>query len=225
MKIVVLYGDDVAKSRERFFSIISGVKKKGWEVVDIIPETKFSLADKLVATSLFPGEVLYMIDNLKKISEKELSWLSKNSDKYDGSLLVYSDAPLSATLKKYFPKSTVFESFDVPKILFTFLDAFYPNNSKRVLEMFENLLGVTPLELVIAMLGRHLRDLYWALEGGKGMAAQAWRISKLKAQAGKFTKEMLRDTIDTLADIDFKGKTSDVDTRFLLELMIIEKLG
>lgn len=225
MKIVVLHGDDVAKSRERFFNIISGVKRKGWEVVSIIQETKFSLGDKLVATSLFPGEVLYTIDNVKKIPEKELSWLSENSNKFEGSLLVYSDSLFSAKLKKYFPKTTTFETFEVPKILFAFLNAFYPSNKKQTLDLLEKLLEDTALELVIAMLGRHLRDLYWALEGGKGMSSQPWRISKLKAQAAKFTKEMLRDTISTLAEIDFRSKTSDVDTRFLLELMIIEKLG
>jgi DNA polymerase III delta subunit len=89
--------------------------------------------------------------------------------------------------------------------------------------MLTQVLETTPMELLVAMLARHLRDLYWVLEGGAGMNLPSWRAGKLHTQAVKFTKETLQDTINALAEIDIKSKTSDTDARFLFEILIAEK--
>lgn len=224
MKIVVISGEDIAKARARYSRIISGVKKKGWEVVSINLSDKYSIAEKLTGSSLFPEEILYTIDDIKKVSITDLKWIGKNASKYEGSLLLFSGGKVPATTKNALTKDTKFENFDVPKILFIFLESFYPGNAKACLVLFEKLLKDNPIEVVILMLARHLRDMYWVIEGGKGMNLPSWRAGKLKSQASKFTKESLRDTISTLADIDIKSKTSAVDARFLLEILITEKL-
>lgn len=225
MKIVVVSGEDTAKSRSRFVQIVAGVKAKSWEVVPIKLQDDTALAEKLTGTSMFPGEVLYAIDGVKKLTATQLKWLKENLDKYDGSLLIYSDGALPVTIKNALPKSAKFENFEVPKIIFAFLEAFYPGNMKRVLELFEELLKENPVEVLVVMITRQLRDLYWVLDGGKGLTYPPWRMGKLKAQAAKFTKEGLRDTISALAELDIKSKTSDVDAKALLEMLIIEKLG
>lgn len=224
MKIVVISGEEKAKARSRYAQISKGVKKKGWEVVGINFSDKFSLAERLTSSSLFPDEVLYVIDDAKKVSIDDLKWIGKNSEKYQGSLLIYYSGKLPATYKNALPKATTYENFDIPTIIFQFMESFYPKNRKACLALLEKLLIDSPIEMVIFMLARHLRDLYWAQEGGRGMALPSWRAGKLKAQAEKFTKQELTDTIDSLAEIDFKSKTGGPDARFLLEILIAEKL-
>lgn len=224
MKIVVISGEDTTKARARYAQIISGVKKKGWEAVAISPSEKFSLAERLTSSSLFPEEVLYIIENGKKVTTNDLKWIGKNSEKYKGSLLIYYGGKLPATIKNALARNTSFESFDIPPIIFQFLDNFYPKNRKVCLDLLEKMLNSSPIEMVIFMLARHLRDLCWAQEGGRGMALPSWKAGKLKAQAQKFTKEQLTDTIDTLAEIDIKSKIGGPDARILLEILIAEKL-
>lgn len=222
MKVVVVSGDDREKARRRYVQIIAGVKKKKWEVVGINPT--LSLAEQLVSTGLFTSDILYSIDGVNKTSPAELKWLGKNSDTFEGSLLIYADGKLPALLKKVLPKNTKFETFETPQVVWRFLDSFYPGNGREAIRLFEELAASEALELTIAMLARHLRDLCWVSEGAKGMNVQAWRMSKLGAQARKFTKEGLVDTIDALADIDYKSKTSDFDARLGLTMMIAERL-
>ncbi len=216
MKIVVISGEDIDKARKRYSQIISGVKKKDWEVVPYS-------ADRLISTGLFTTNILYSIDGIKKLRPEEFKWLTKNVDKYEGSLLIYVEGKLSATIRKALPKSVKIENFEPPQVIWQFLDSFYPGNSKVSLKLFEKLTENEALELVIAMLARHLRDLYWVVDGAKGMSAPSWRQAKLKAQANKFTKAGLVDTIDSLAELDYKSKTSDSDAKLLLEMLIIEK--
>jgi DNA polymerase III delta subunit len=224
MKIVVIHGDDEAAARGRYSRIISGVKNKSWEVVSIKTTDNFKLAERLTSGSLFPGEVLFSIDDIKKTPIEDLKWLSQNYSDFEGSLLFYAKGSVPAAIKKALPKETKYESFDTPKIIFAFLDSFFPGNTKRCLELLEKLYKETAGELIIFMLARHLRDVYWVLEGGAGMSLPDWRKGKLRSQAQKFTKENLRDTIIALADVDFKGKTGGGNARHLLELLIAEKL-
>jgi hypothetical protein len=223
MKIVVIHGDDSASARARYVQIITGVKKKGWDIVPVEPTG--TLAEQLVSTSLFTTNILYSIDGVKRLPVNEFGWLTKNADRYEGSLLIYTEGKFPATLRSFLPKSAKVETFDLPKIIWKFLDSFYPGNSKACLAFFEQLPESEAMELIIAMLARQLRDLYWAAEGGKGMNVAGWRMGRLKAQAAKFTKEELKDTINTLAEIDYKSKTSDFDAKLGIEMLILEKLS
>lgn len=224
MKIVVISGEDVAAARARFAQIVNSVRKKGWEVVSIIPDDKFKLAERLTSSILFPEEVLYVIDDAKKLSLEDLKWIGRNSGNYSGSLLIYCKGKLPVLIKNAIGKKASYEIFDTPVLIFNFLDTFVPGNAKRCIEILEETLKITPPEVVIAMLGRHLRDLYWVLEDDKSMNAPGWKIVKLKKQAVKFTKEQLIATIDSLAYIDFKSKTGGGTARFMLEILIAEKL-
>jgi len=224
MKIVVIYGEDEAAARARYAQIITGVKKKNWEVVNLKLSDNFKLAERLSSGSLFPGEILFTLEDLKKTPVSELRWLKENFDKYEGSLLLFTKGGVPFAVRNALPKDAKYEKFDEPQIIWTFLDSFYPGNSKKCLSNLSELLKGSAIELVIAMLARHLRDLYWVKEGGKGMNVSGWRMSKLKAQAAKFTKEALADTITTLAEVDIMSKTGGADSRFLLEILIAEKL-
>jgi len=223
MKIVVLEGDDVVKARARYYQIISAVKKKGWEIVHV--KANRNLAEQLVSKSLFTENILYVIEEVKVLSQKELSWLKNNFEKFEGKLLIYCEGKIPTKIKNSLPQKTKFETFDLPVIVWQFLDSFYPGNSKRCFSLFEELIQNSPVELIVAMLGRHLRDLYWILKNEGSMNMPLWRKNKLKSQVKRFTKQQLKDTINNLAEIDYKGKISDFNVRLGVEMMILESLA
>lgn len=223
MKLVIVHGEDAKKSRERFVTITKGVKKKGWSVVYLKPEANFE--SELTNKSLFEDENLYVVEEATKLSPSKLDWISKNSDKFDSQLFIYSKKKLPATTLKKFPKNASVEEFSLPKIIFSFTDSLFPGNSERALNLLKQLeQEKQPFELLVSLMGKYFRDLYWIQHGGVGLTYPDWRMRKLKTTANKFTKGEIEDIITNLADIDYRSKSSDVNVWLLLEMLILEKL-
>lgn len=211
MKIIVLHGDDTVKSYERLMRFVEAAKKRGWEIVtDEFPNTP----------SLFGTERIIIYRNFSLITKKDI----KNFDRFDGTLVIYHDGVLPQTFLKLMPKDFKMEKFDLPKPLFTFLESFYPGNSLRCLKMLHNLAEFQAVELIFFMLARHLRDLYWVSVDTKSVQFPAWRMSKLKSQAEKFSEEKLKQVISKLSDIDIAVKTSKGDLLTELDLLIVKQL-
>ena len=224
MKIVVVNGTDSVSSRERYSKIITGVKKKGWDVVMLTKEDKLPLKDQLSNKSLFNDQILFVSENLSKIPTTELNWLKDNIKEVDGSLLIYSNKPVTASQKKQLPSDTKYEDFELPKIIFAFLDSLYPGNVKASLKFLEELFKNEAFELLLAMMARHFRDLYWVSLKDGGPPYPSWRVSKLYSQSKKFTLLELKGIIQALSDLDIKSKSSDINRHLLLEMLLIENL-
>jgi hypothetical protein len=211
MKIIVLHGDDTAKSYERLMKFVEAAKKRGWEIVtDEFPNTP----------SLFGTDRLIIYRDFSLLTKRDII----NFDKFDGTLVIYHDGVLPQTFLKLMPKDFKMEKFDLPKLLFTFLESFYPGNSLRCLKMLHNLAEFQAVELIFFMLARHLRDLYWVSVDTKSVQFPAWRMSKLKSQAEKFGEEKLKQVISKLSDIDIAVKTSKGDLLTELDLLIVKQL-
>lgn len=211
MKIIVLHGDDTTKSYERLTRFVETAKKRGWEIV---------YDDLGVTESLFGNDKLIILKDIKLLTKKSLEALSNVS----GTLVIYSEKDIPVTFLKTLPKDTKIEKFELPKILFVFLEAFYPGNSVRCLQLLHELIKSQAVELVFFMLARHLRDLYWISVDTKSTHFQAWQASKLKNQANKFTIQQLKQIISLLSDIDIKVKTSKADLLTSLDLLIVKQL-
>ena len=112
----------------------------------------------------------------------------------------------------------------LPKLLFKFLDEIYPGNSKTALNMLHKITESEAIEMVMAMLARHLRDLYWAQSDPDTLPYPSWRASKLKSQAAKFKANSLVNLIRNLADIDTKSKSSKLDLGTALDLTLAKQL-
>jgi len=219
MKIVVLHGDDVEASYARLIKITESLKKRGWRVSEL--SDKDELRGNLISTSLFDDNVLYVLKNADKIDSKTLKWLFENHKKYSSQLLLYSAKPLSATIKKGLPKDAKVESFDMPKVLWQFLDSLTPGNAKKSLQLFEQVSETEPIELVLSLIGGLVSDMYIISAGGK-LSYPSWRAQKIQKQSSRFAKSELASMIDQLADIDITSKTSDTDSKLLLELFIVK---
>src|SRR3989344_6897112 len=205
MKVVLIHGDNVAESRNRFQKIINGVKKKGWETVRLNADDRFSLKERLTSNSLFDQNILFYFEKAYKVPVSELKWLDTNIDKVEGSLLFYSEKKLPQTFIKSLPKKTSVETFELPKIIFNFLDNLYPGNSKKALSLFEEVIRTENMEFVVALMARQIRDLYWVITNSDSMSYPSWILSKLAFQARKYTKEKLKGIIGELAEIDIKS--------------------
>lgn len=217
MKIIVLHGDDAEKSYERLTKFIDTAKKRNWEIItNEFPNTP----------SLFGTDRLIIYRDFKLLTKKEID----NFVRFDGTLVVYHDGVLPMTFLKLMPKDFKLEKFELPKLLFVFLESFYPGNSTRCLKLLHDLTNSQAIELTFFMLSRQLRDLYWISIDPNTNHFQSWQASKLKTQASKFTNvqasaiDNLKLIISKLADIDIKVKTSKTDLLASLDLLIVKQL-
>jgi DNA polymerase III delta subunit len=223
MKLFILHGDNLTDSYARLAKFISAAKKRGWEIVKVNEELK-SLSEVLVSQNLFVSEKLVIIENINKVSAKNLKWLKNNIRTLEGNLVVYHPAILNKTQIDKLPKPDKTEEFKHPKLLWSFLDSVYPGNARNTIILFEKVVETEPEELVFAMLARHLRDLYWAKTDYNSMNLPAWRKGKLKNQANKYTDGKLEEIISYLAEIDVLTKTSDTGLKKELDFLLAREL-
>jgi len=194
MEITILHGEDLVSSRARFEEIISKVKEKGWEVRP--------LGDKSQGESLFSTDILFTSEDISKINFKKLPRID--------SLLIWNDGEIAKTK---LPAGAKSEKFDLPKKLFALLESIGSKNSFA-------LSHEEPKELVFAMIGRQIRDMYWVKIDEKTLIYPDWRISKLKSQANRFTTEKLRDLITLLSKLDLDAKTGVTTLPVALDLVL-----
>jgi DNA polymerase III delta subunit len=211
MKIIVLHGQDSNKSYDRLTKFIDVAKKRSWEIVtDSFPNTP----------SLFGNERLIIYRDYKLLSKTDI----KNFVKFDGTLVIYHAADLPATFLKEIPKDAKIEKFDLPKLLFVFLESIYPDNSKNCLKLLHEVVKTEPTELVMFFIARHFRDLYWVSVDPTSTGFPSWKVGKLKSQANKFTINNVKLIINNLAEIDVKVKSSKADLLTELDLLLIKEL-
>lgn len=212
MKIIILHGNNILKSYERFTKFTKEAKNRGWEITD------YSL-DSIANQSLFGSERFYTLKDYKILTKKDIS----NLTKYDGNLIIYHEGNVPALFIKTLPKDTKIEKFELPRLVFKFADSFYPTNANTCLKLLHELSTNEPIELTFFWLTRHLRDLYWVKVGNPGYPD--WRLAKLKSQSNKFSNELLKEIINDLSKIDVKVKTSKANLKDSLDLLIVKKLG
>lgn len=244
MKIVLIHGDNTDKAYARYSQIVDSVKARNWEVVRHSPETS-KLSDTLQAQSLFGGERMILIENLGKVKKSEWKWLRDSHKSFEGNVLLYHTGSVTAAFLKELPKELSKEEFAFPKLIWSFLDAFYPRNNRIVLKLFHELIKTEAPELVFTLLSSRLRDLAW-IALGNGPNYPSWRISKLKGQLkrwqsnslvsshpersvsaaeGSFTAySKLLTVIQNLAEIDLKVKSSNANLTDSLDFLIVKEL-
>lgn len=132
MKIIVLQGNDVNKSYERLTKFIDVAKKRSWEII---------YDDLGVTESLFGNEKLIIIRDLKLITAKNLEILNK----MEGNLVIYSDKKVPVTITKLLPKDTKTENFELPVLLWKFLD-------NMTVKGLHEMVKTQPVEYIFAMI-------------------------------------------------------------------------
>lgn len=132
MKIIVLHGDDTAKSYARLTKFIDTAKSRNWEI----------LYDQVVPTSsLFGQERLIILKDYKLFSPKL---------KFNGTLVIYHEGNLSAAFLKSLSPNTKLERYDLPQLLWSFLN-------KPTVRTLHEVSKNNAIEFVFIMLYRNLK--------------------------------------------------------------------
>lgn len=223
MKIVILHGEHTLKSYERLQKYLSVAKRKSWEV-SVVADDKENLREVLVGESLFTKDRLVVIEDTKLLTSDFLKWLKKNSDGISTNLVIYHKGVMHQRTIKALPKVEKVEEFKLTKLIWSFLDSFFPGNAKNVYKLFHEAIKTDPPEFIFAMLVRHIRDIYWAKVDARSMEYPPWRIGKLKGLAAKFEKDKLVKLIDELSVADIKAKTSQMELTDSLDFIIATHL-
>ena len=225
MNTIVLHGDDYVSVKKRLDAFIISAKKRGWLIDRPAPESQTSLSELISGANLFNKDRLVIIEGLNRLAPKQLQWLSDNKDRFEVTLVLINNGYVNKRVLDILPKKTKVELFKLPREVFDFLYSFYPGNAKQSLTFLKRVLEKEPIEAVFALLSRHLRDVYWALEDSEGLPyKEDWRVSRLVSQSKKFRKEVLKRIISSLSEIDIKAKTSKVALNDSLDQLIITQL-
>lgn len=181
MKLIILHGTDVQKSYSRLTKFIKEAKKRSWEIVN----------DKIEDTpSLFGNEKLIIIRDYRSLTKSDL----KLSEKISGYLVIYHKDTLPKTFLNTL-KIEKEEKYDLPIILWKFLDSFN-------IDLFHKLLETNAVEYIFAMIAWKLKKKY---------------ITNPTPEVGLLISE--------LADIDVKAKTGKIDLKLGLHIFLLKSQG
>ncbi len=222
MKILVIHGDDLIKSYERLQTIIDSLRKRDWEVIKF--EQKGNLREILANQSLFQKKKAVVVEDIKVITQKDLNWLKKEKGNPEINLIIYNQGILNDKFLTKLPKDKIVEIYNLPKIVWSFLESFFPGNTRKALNLLHQSVKNEPLELIFALFARHIRDLFWIKTDAETINYPSWKITRLKKQASKFSKEKLKEIILKLSFLDIKVKNSQSELNNELDLLVVTQL-
>jgi DNA polymerase III delta subunit len=223
MKIIILHGDNSQESYDRLTKFIDTAKKRGWEITRLSAKDD-NFTENLVTKSLFEKERLIIVSDIISITKRQFKWLNEHKDRFDETVVFYHPSTLSKTAIKKFPKKINVEEFKLPKLIWEFLDSFYPGNTKNSLLLLHRIVENDAIEFVFSLLGSQLRNLYWIKVDPKSLNLPSWRLGKLKRQASHFTEVQLKNIISEMSKADIKSKSSSDNLIDLVDFIIINNL-
>ena len=224
MKVILLHGDHSLDSYNRLQKLVQVAKERGWEIIKTGSSDNLTLPEKFTTSNFFEGERLYVVENLAKIKKTELDWFKKNIKRLTGTTIIYHGNTISNSLLKLIPEATKTEEYKLPKLIFKFLESFWPGNSTNSIKLLHEVIKSESPEFVFNLLSRHLRDLYWIVLDKDSMSYPGWRISKLTQQAKRFSNGKIAELINRFADVDVKVKTSKTNIIDSLDFIIASEL-
>jgi DNA polymerase III delta subunit len=223
MKIYLIHGDHREKSYSKLNEYLDKGREKEWKIINIKGNNSF-LKEPLLSTDLFDKNRIYVSRSFSKLSKKDIEFLNNYKEKLTGVLIFYSETKISDSAIEKINNIDRVEEFLLPKIIFSFLESFFPKNSNNCLKLYHSLLTNEKIEFIFYLLSKHLRDLYWVSKYPSKIPYPSWRVEKLEKQASRFKSNSIKELINLLSDIDIKSKTSASNLVDLLDFLIITKL-
>ena len=224
MKVIIVHGDHIEESYERITKFINVAKNRGWKIERLSGKDTQNLPEVLSATTLFNDERLFIIEDPAKTPKNQLHWIKEKVKNLPGNLVIFSESEIGKRMLDMLPKADKTEVFKFPKLIYKFLESFYPGNAEACLRILYALKDRHAQEYILAILGNHLRDVYLAKIAPDSLNYPSWRIGKLKRQADKFSEVKLNQVISYLAEADFLSKTSSHSIFDSLDLIIATQL-
>lgn len=224
MKVIVVHGDHTEKSYERIAKFIDVAKKRGWKIERLSGKDTENLPEVLSSASLFNEQRLFIVEEVAKTPKKQLEWIKTRAKDLSGNLVIFNEGHLADSVLKHLPKPDKTEVFKYPKIIYKFMESFYPGNAETCLKILYSFKERNAAEYILAVLSGHLRDVYIVKLDEKALDYPGWRVSKLKKQAEKYDEIKLKQVIASLSEADFLSKTTTQAVYDSLDLIIATQL-
>lgn len=218
MKVVIISGEDIQKARKRYGDIVAKMTERNTQAVAVKAGTG-EVTRAIGGGNLFAEEQLFTVDNGKDLTAEEIAFVSSIDQSEPGNILIFIAGTAPQALLKGLPKAT-HETFTLPKDLFPFLESLYPGNAKAALTLYTRLTKSEAPELVIAMILRHLRDMWWVMVDPKTTGYPDWRAGKLAKQAQKYTDGSLVAFYESLVTLDCAVKKGEDSLETSLDFVL-----
>jgi DNA polymerase III delta subunit len=219
----VLHGDYAIKSYERLMIMLDSAKAKGYQIAKISDNSK-STQEIIREQNLFDEKRLLLVEDFDLLNKTDINFINSKADDYDLNLIIYKNAKIAKTKLNKIICIEKEELFEMPKLIWSFLESIYPGNLTNCIKMLQEITKNDALEFVFAMIARQFRDLYWSTLDDVEGDFPSWRLSKLRSQARKFKDGQLKEIISYLAKIDVDTKTGKADLKNELDLLLITQL-
>lgn len=223
MKVILLHGNDSDKLQKRLGKFIDSAIKRGWHLERLSDSPEF-IEQTLKGVSLFGQENLFLLQNPQKVSKTTLNFIKENNTSLEGTLVVYSEGTIPKNTLTKLPKATSEEKYELPVLIWKFLDSFYPGNSKECLNLFHKLVPEEAPEKILALLSSYFRDVAIAKRDKKALNYPSWREERLSKTAEKFVGNSLEKITKSLAVADMSSKSGKGSLSELLDLIILTRL-
>lgn len=191
----IIYGEDYLSSRNYLKDLIKTQINAKIEAKEIEPGELKQLLGNSDLFGTQPTIVIYGLFALSASKKKDLL-IKILADSPQSNLILYEDKDINALTLKKFPKATL-KKFEVPSIIFKFLDELKPNHPVDLPPVDPNFL--------FQMLIRQIRLLLSVSPNSK---LPPWLSKKLINQKNAFGEKRLLELHRELYQIDKRQKTS-----------------
>lgn len=224
----LIHGDDVEKTRHTLSSIKSNTKNKEIREVDGKHLDENMLVQSLESPSLFGGDICIIIERyLTYAKKREKSYsrivdrIVRASSEYD--VILYEEKEIDTSTIQKLGKYANVTLHKTPVVLFQFLDAVMPGNTKQSLTLLERTTLHEPPEIVFSLLVKRTRQLMECKDGFTPGGVASWQEVRLTNQARQFTMEQLIAMHTQLLNADIATKTGSTPFTLtqLLEQIIL----
>lgn len=229
MTINIFHGDNQASSRALLTAQLDLSKNRGVEIITLDGDkiTPADLETALSTSNLFAPTAILIENLLSRLRSHAKDDCMTLLARYQGDKDIYlweRKEVTKLTLNKL-PQAVVKLS-KTPALIFNFLDALYPGNATRALELFRELCA-TGYEPIVAMtlIARHISSLIQIVDGTTPKLAP-FQITKLKNIARYWKLSQLIEFHDQLLQIDYSIKSGHSSLSYAdhLDILLLSTL-
>lgn len=222
MKKIIIHGNDYLKSYVRLNYLKDIARQRGWDIT-IINAKDTNLKDTLSLQSLFSKKRLLVIEDIKQLKKEAIISITNYEDP-NTILIIYQNELINQNILRSIGKVDKVETYDLPKIIWTFLDSLKPGGSGEIISLFHILLNKEPVELLFHMMVQRLKDLFLININIAFEREQSWKMNRLKKQAGLIEKNKIIEILEEFSIADIRSKTSMGDMITLLDFIFAKHL-
>lgn len=223
---IVLSGEDSSKLYQRENQLLQISREQGREIVslDLTANSEKEISEALGVMSMFGAQRIFRISGVEKqrSSKKLQDYLTALSATPDD-VIITIPGKMTPAKKKAFSKEWKLESYDLPAVLFTFLESIGVKPLAQVLGLYEQALTSGSEWGLHAMVARQFR-LLLAAKTGTPIAGPPFMAAKLQSQAKKFTPEQLAGVLEQLFQLEKSIKSGQTKRNWseLFDILLLK---